>query len=138
MFRRARLLLLLVAALLVAALLVPPRAAFARPQYFCRMLERVVTACCCGSHPTAHPRECELRASPPDCCERIAPLGSSPAHAGLRHDAEVAPALLAVLLAAPAWPSCQPFVDSGAVHPGRGPPPPRHTPLFIRHCALLL
>jgi hypothetical protein len=133
MLRRARLLLLL-----VAALLVEPRAAFARPQLFCRMLDRVVTTCCCAAKRAAHGRECELRASPPDCCERIAPLGNSPAHGGFRHAAGVAPAALAVLLAGPLEPSARPFLDSASVHPARGPPAPPRTPLFISHCALLL
>jgi hypothetical protein len=132
MLRGARLLLLL-----VAALLLPPRAAFARSQYFCHMQERVVSTCCCGSKRSAQ-RECELRASSHDCCERIAPVDGGPAHAGFRHDASVAPALLAVLLAAPSEPVARPFVESDVVHPGRGPPPAPRTPLFIAHCALLI
>ena len=131
-FWRARLVLL------VAVLLAPLGSAFAQPRYFCHMLDRVVSSCCCEAGQDRESTGCELRAAPADCCERIAPSANSPAHPASEPEGSVPPALLAVLLSEPVYGVAGGSVESIRVRAARGPPPGFRPPLFITQCALLI
>lgn len=128
--------------LVMAFMLTLPAAVLAQPQYFCRMTEQVVSTCCCASARSHRPLEnradSELRAAPLDCCERIAPLGSSPAGSAPRPDPTIQPALLSVLLEEPRYGVERVFTEALVARPPRGPPPRVLTPLFITYCALLI
>src|SRR6185369_13478523 len=125
----------LIAALTVVAVLLPG-SAFARTQYFCRMMNRVVATCCCEGaerheEQVAGP---EVRAT--DCCQKITPESRSIA-AGVsntdfsvpvaavvdapRHCVHAAPLSFAIVA---------PSIQARA-------PPAIGPPLFIAHCALL-
>jgi hypothetical protein len=112
-------------------------AAVAQPQYFCRMAERVVMTCCCTSV-RERPSHCEVRISARDCCERVAPLASGPASSPHRSDPIVAPAVLSLLLAEPAYRFERALVESVVVRQSRGPPPRSAAPVFMANCALLI
>lgn len=126
-------LLVLVAAFVVAL----PAVARAQPRLFCRMMEQVVSTCCCDSAKSHRRVESELRAAPLDCCERIVPLGSG-AHAAPRPEPTIPPASLAVLLEGPSHAVERALVEGSVARPGRGPPPRMGSPLFITNCALLI
>lgn len=118
-----------------------PTGAWARSRYFCRSMERVMDACCCGGARKMEPlprslsQGAELRTG--DCCERLE-QPSLKAAAGARDGAQHAPAPPALaVLGTPA----PPVLPSGWILPLARPhsraPPPAAAPLYLRNCAFL-
>jgi hypothetical protein len=125
--------------LLVAVLLAPLGSGFAQPRYFCHMLDRVVSSCCCDAERGRESSGCEVRAASGDCCERIAPLANSPpGHPASEAAGSMPPALLAIVLPQPDYGFARGSVESVRVRRARGPPPGVRPPLFIAKCALLI
>ena len=125
----------LIAALTVVAVLLPG-SAFARTQYFCRMMNRVVATCCCEGA-DRHEEETsipEVRAT--DCCQKIAAGSQSVVAAVSNSDFSVPPAAVVdasmptVLIAPANFQFVAPSIQARA-------PPAIGPPLFIAHCALL-
>ena len=128
-------------AFLAALLMTLPAGAWARSRYFCRSMDRVMDACCCGSMrkidllSRSISSSAELRAG--DCCERL-DQPSAKAALGARDAAQqlpAPPALAVLTLTTP------PVLPSGWLLPlerphSRAPPPPT-VPLYLRHCAFL-
>jgi hypothetical protein len=134
-----------VIALLAALLMTLPAGAWARSRYFCRAMDRVMDACCCGSMRTVEPLQrsvsvsavqtAELRSG--DCCERLEQPSAKVA-LGARDADQHSPAPLALALLPLAAP---PGLPSGWLLPlerphSRAPPSPA-VPLYLRHCAFL-
>lgn len=125
-------------AFLAALFLVLPAGAFARTQYFCRSMDRVMDDCCCGTD-TTRPvtRGAELQRG--DCCQLLKPV----LHDGIRatqcRNATIAPASLVAIL---------PEVAVLSPPPLRGAPSPKQAlrlrsspilgpPVYLKHCVLL-
>jgi hypothetical protein len=106
------------------------------PGYFCHMVERNVSACCCGSEhgsPARTQGAPGLRAA--GCCERLVAPASSKAMRAADKASEVPAAALATLLAPPSY-ALPRVLEVGSVPPhSRGPPTsPR---LFLLNCSIL-
>lgn len=111
-------------------------ARFAEGSFFCRMMGRAVTECCCAHEAPRAQATHAAEMSAADCCERL----SQAAHNGVavRHDAGVQTPYAPVMLPL-TWfeypVRAVPLVSSrpalARAPPGLGPP------LFIKHCAIL-
>jgi len=123
-------------ALFAAIALMLPSGAAARPHYFCKMVDVVMSHCCCPSARSEHGSQGEVEARGPECCERMV----MPARAGGSSTNDVAvdvpvAGLIAVL--SPYDLVRQPAsLLRLAEQQARGPPGVG-PPLFIAHCALL-
>jgi len=123
-------------AVLTALAVLFPGSAFARTQYFCRMMNRVVATCCCDSdgQSRVEANSAQVRAS--DCCERLTTAARPAAVRAVAKDFSVPPAALVATIPAPVYV----FRTTFAAHtlpaqarapPGVGPP------LFVLNCSFL-
>jgi hypothetical protein len=126
-----------IAALLAVLLAVWPAAPSAHVRFFCRMMDRVVDSCCCGSGAAAPQVAPEPEARVPDCCERLtqgALPNVEPRRDGV--DALSAPLLPPTnqvqVLPAVARETLPPAHEAKRTVGARGPP------LFLANCALLI
>lgn len=127
-----------IVALLVGLATLLPSAAFARPHYFCRMMDRVMASPCCAAELHRRPvaaRTNELRAT--DCCMRVGATRSD-ATPLARFDEGIVPvAALAARL--PELDYSPPAVREVATPSSRArAPPPLGPPLYLAHCSLLI
>jgi hypothetical protein len=131
---RARLL-----ALVAAIALMLPSGALARASYFCRMMERSVSSCCCAHARAKLAKQTKRQTTvqAPSCCDRL----TAPSRANGSAVSDGAPqvpsaALAAVLphflLAPLAEANVTAFAPSARAPPSVGPP------LFLSHCSFLI
>jgi hypothetical protein len=123
--------------LLTALAVLLPGTAFARGQYFCRMMNRVVATCCCEREetPPAEAR-CAAKVRMTDCCERISASARTPALKAAGADVPIPPAAIAATV--PAMEYVVPRVGATRALPAQARAPPSiGPPLFIAHCSLL-
>jgi hypothetical protein len=122
-------------AFLATLLIALPALASTRTHYFCRVMERVLPACCCAHESPTKPSEgSEVRAA--DCCEKIsaaartasATLSDPPKHVPPFALVATVPSFTVAL--APTSVASTP-VPNAQAPPGLGPP------LFIKNCSLL-
>jgi len=131
--RLLRIKLLALVALLSVAL---PLGAWPGAQYFCRMMDRVMPACCCGHDESLQevPGD-QLRAA--DCCERLSAARGAGSTAARDADTRFHGPVLFTTLPTVSFTALP--VASGVVPPalavhaplGQGPP------LFLKNCSLL-
>jgi len=121
-------------ALLAALVVALPFIASAQPHYFCRAMDRVVSARCCENDEKHEVGAASARAA--DCCERI----SAARHGALALRIEAVnhisgPALLATLprVELPA----RRATDCSTPVPHAQGPPTERVPLFLKNCSLL-
>lgn len=126
-------------ALVAAIALMLPSGAAARVSYFCRMMERSVSSCCCAHAKAklAKQTKRETTVQAPSCCERL--TAPSRAHGTTVSDgpppipsAALATVLPDFLLAQLGEASVATFAPSARAPPSLGPP------LFVSHCSLLI
>ena len=122
----------LVALLTVLAVLLPG-SAFGRSQYFCRMMNRVVTARCCQEQADDLSRA-GVRA--PDCCEKIAPASRTLAVRATAFDHKIPCVALAGIVSGMSY-EVPRHVEAVQQAVRARPPPGVGPPLFIAHCSLL-
>jgi hypothetical protein len=125
----------LIAALTVVAVLLPG-SAFARTQYFCRMMNRVVATCCCEGADRHEERSASPEVRATDCCQKIAAESRSVAAAVSKTDFSV-PAAVVVDAPTPLIPAAPASFAVVAPSIQARAPPAIGPPLFIAHCALL-
>jgi hypothetical protein len=128
----------LIAALTVVAVLLPG-SAFARTQYFCRMMNRVVSTCCCHADKDHGDRGdtsvARLRAT--DCCQKLTASDHSVTASTAKADCSVPAATVAA--APPPTPAVLPPKFVAVAHPIRARAPPAiGPPRFIAHCSFLI
>ena len=125
-------------ALVTALAVLLPGSAFARTQFFCRMMNRVVATCCCDADANSSDDvsyQPQVRAT--DCCEKVTTQARSATAARvLDTDFSVPPALLAATVPAdvyvfPETVAILTRMAQARAPPGVGPP------LFILNCSLL-
>jgi len=123
-------------ALLTAIALLLPSGAVARTYYFCRMMDRAQSACCCAGERASHDavRRAELRR--PDCCEQVAKPARATASTSLDPALDVPKAALATLLPIEVWVGEALSATNAAPRQARAPPGVG-PPLFITHCSFL-
>lgn len=123
--------------LLTALAVLLPGTAFARGQYFCRMMNRVVATCCCEREGTSPPEaRCVAKIRTTECCERISASARTPAVRAASTDIVVPPATIASTV--PALEYVLPRVGATRALPAQARAPPGvGPPLFIAHCSLL-
>jgi hypothetical protein len=123
--------------LLTALAVLLPGPAFARGQYFCRMMNRVVATCCCEREAAlSSEAHCAAKIRMTDCCERMSASARTPALAAAGTDIVVPPAAIASTIPAlqyfvPRLAATRALPAQARAPPGIGPP------LFIAHCSLL-
>jgi hypothetical protein len=126
-----------IVALLAAIALMLPSGAVARAHYFCKMMERVMPACCCaGEHDDAVAAPA-AKASAPSCCERLqSPTRASASSASLSGPDVPSAALASVL------PDFRleggPAAVVGLHEPQARAPPSLGPPLFVSYCVFLI
>jgi hypothetical protein len=126
----------LIAALTVLSVLLPG-SAFARTQYFCRMMNRVVSTCCCEAQ--KH-RDAEVSRSPKvrptDCCQKVTASDRTATASTSKIDCSVPEASIAEAPAPLAFVASRTFTLVAPSIQARAPPS-IGPPLFIAHCSLL-
>jgi hypothetical protein len=124
--------------LLLAALIVLLAAAASdHSQYFCKMMGRAVSECCCSAEQRLHHSR-SATMQPSDCCERLA--AGQERVAITSHNA-TAPDFPSAALATtlPTFAAAESdFRVVPALRPPARAPPGVGPPLFISHCALLI
>jgi hypothetical protein len=126
----------LIAVLTVLAVLLPG-SAFARAQYFCRMMDRVVATCCCDAD-SGHRDgpSCAVQVRPTDCCEKITTGTRSATLKAISNELSIPSAAIASTVPAPVH--LFPRAVEGLILPRQARAPPGvGPPLFIVHCSLL-
>ena len=123
-------------ALCAAIALMLPAGATARPHYFCRMMERVRSSCCCAAERSEHEAERRAQVRGQDCCERVIAPTRAGASAASDATIDVPVAAVVAMLSAYEWLQRPLSVARAAERQARGPPGVG-PPLFIAHCALL-
>lgn len=127
-----------IVAVLTAVALLLPSTAFARTQFFCHMMNRVVATCCCDTD-SSHEDEpsCTAQVRAADCCERIsaATRSATPVKA-TGTEISVPSAALASIVPAAAYVFPR-MVESLTVPEQARAPPIVGPPLFLVHCSLL-
>lgn len=147
MSRRARLLPLASALIMAALIMALPFGLMAKTRYFCRSMDRVMEACCCGSKPEASSakRSSAERSSertallrPSECCEALRSASREAAPATRHATPDLAPIALLTTLTVSEWLliparalSAEDEADAHYPLSGAGPP------LYIENCALL-
>lgn len=125
----------IVAVLAVIALMLPS-GAVARAHYFCKMMERVMPACCCAGEHTSE-AAASAKASAPSCCERLLAPNRASASAAASSLPDVPAAALASVL--PDFTrQGDPALVVGVRRPQARAPPGVGPPLFVSYCALLI
>lgn len=127
----------IVAALAAVALLLPSTA-FARTQFFCHMMNRVVAACCCDTD-SNHEEDpsCTAQVRATDCCERISVTTRSTTTLKAT-GTEISVPSAAVASIVPAAVYVFPRTVEGLTVPEQARAPPIvGPPLFLVHCSLL-
>ena len=122
-------------ALIAAIATLLPSGALAKPHYFCRMMDRVLSSDCCAERAESGATDHETLQAP-DCCERMV----SPERAGANRAADAPTQLPAAALATILDPYVVPTLKVGTntiAPPQARAPPALGPPLFIVHCALL-
>lgn len=125
-------------ALVTALAVLLPGSAFARTQFFCRMMNRVVATCCCETEANGSENaSCQPHVRATDCCEKITTsVRSATAARALDTDFSVPPAPMTATVPAHVYVfpkavgTLMPMAQARAP-PGVGPP------LFISNCSLL-
>jgi len=123
---------------MTALALLVPAPLFARTQYVCHMIERVVTSRCCAGEHRSHDITPAPSVRSRDCCERIPAQAKSPVLGTFEQPQDLgAPACVGV---PPETPYVVPIAAAAEVprQVARAPPTPSGPPLFIAHCALLI
>ncbi|HEX4476576.1 MAG TPA: hypothetical protein VH142_15925 [Polyangiaceae bacterium] len=126
----------LIAALTAFTLLLPG-SAFARTQFFCHMMNRVVAACCCDTDSKSDDdSSCAVRVRASDCCERLSAAARAPTLKAPGMDVSVPPsALSAAVLTLVQF---SPRLLGGVTLPRLARAPPvAGPPLFLLHCSIL-
>jgi hypothetical protein len=123
-------------AVLAILLLATPAGALSRDQYFCRMMGRLMGACCCKQAPEkAKSSTPEIKAR--NCCELVPSAARGAAPALRESTLHVESPLVAI---APAVVSAvtEPALSTLRVRPARARAPPRPCQrIFLRNCSLL-
>lgn len=120
-------------ALLTALAVLLPGTAFARAQYFCKMMDRVVATCCCHAD---RGQSCEAQVQRTDCCEKIAPAARSATLKATGNELSIPTAAVAGVIPAPTY-AFPRRIDGLVLSPQARAPPGLGPPLFILHCSLL-
>jgi hypothetical protein len=124
-------------ALITALAVLLPGSAFARTQFFCRMMNRVVATCCCDTNANSADASCQPQVRATDCCEKVTTTArSATAARALDTDLSVPPALLTATVPVhvyvfPEAVGTLTRIAQARAPPGVGPP------LFILNCSLL-
>jgi hypothetical protein len=122
--------------LLVAVAVLLSSGVGGRTQYFCRMMDRVMSECCCkGKQQRADQHKAGIEAA--DCCKRIAPSTHAAVAATRDSVASIPQAQVVATLSTFDWtlPAAQQSITLPVLARG---PPDTGPPLFIAHCALLI
>jgi hypothetical protein len=123
-------------ALLAAIALMLPSGAAARPHYFCKMMDEVLSHCCCSGARSERGSERRAEVRVPGCCEQLVmpARASGSSTADMTVDVPLA-GLVAVLppyeLVGASRSVLRSIERQARAPPGLGPP------LFIAHCAFL-
>jgi hypothetical protein len=124
----------LIAVLTVLAVLLPG-SVFARTEYFCRMMNRVVATCCCDAD-SGHDPSYAAQVRSTDCCERITTGTRSATLKATGNEFSIPSLAIPATVLAPAY--VFPRVVHALVSPRQARAPPGvGPPLFIMHCSLL-
>lgn len=123
-------------AVLAILLLATPAGALSRDQYFCRMMGRLMGACCCKPAPDKQKSSTpEIKAK--SCCELVsgAARGAAPAvRDGLLQIQSPLTAIAPAIFSVVADPE---FSALGIQRARARAPPLRRQPIFLRNCSLL-
>jgi hypothetical protein len=122
-----------IVALLAALVVVLPGGASLGAQYFCRMMDRAVPACCCAPSENDEARG-ETGVRPADCCSRLAAPERSAAAARVPSRRPVA--ALSAILPEPTYLAPSVSMSCSTTAQARAPPTVK-SPLFIAYCAFL-
>jgi len=123
-------------ALLAALVLLLPGGAFARTQYYCAVMGRAVTSCCCETEAVTQAPSAAQELQVADCCQRLsqanrsASLGTRDVLRGVAA-AAVLPTVAEPIHAAALGNTASPCTQATQAPLAIGPP------LFVIHCALL-
>jgi hypothetical protein len=124
-------------AILTAIAVLLPGSAFARTQYFCRMMNRVVPTCCCDSGTSSsEATSCGPQVRASDCCEKIATAARSATVRALATDFSVPPAALTATVPAAVYVFRKTVATLTLPAQARAPPGVS-PPLFILNCSFL-
>ena len=123
-------------ALLAALVLLLPSGAWARSQYYCRMMGGLVPSCCCGADARSQSAKHAQELQDANCCQRISPSTRSVLLSTPEAVRELAlPATLAVVCVSA---DITPQPDTGtSCTESTQAPLAIGPPLFVMHCALL-
>jgi hypothetical protein len=126
----------LIAALTAFTLLLPG-SAFARTQFFCHMMNRVVATCCCDTgSKNDDGSSCAVRVRASDCCERLSAAARAPTLKTLGTENSVPPAALTAAVLTPV--QFFPRLLGGVTLSRQArAPPSAGPPLFLLHCSIL-
>jgi hypothetical protein len=122
-------------ALLAALVVLLPGGASLGAQYFCRMMDRAVPACCCATNETDEASG-EAGVRPADCCHRLASPDRSAAAAARGAVETIPAAALSAVLPEPVYFPASVSTVCSTTAQARAPPTVE-PPLFIAHCAFL-
>jgi hypothetical protein len=123
-------------ALLAALVMLLPGGAFARTQYYCAMMGRVMASRCCETEAVSPAPNAAQELQVEDCCQRLS-SGNRSASLGTR-DALRGVVAVALLTTAPEPFRLKPQADTGSVcAEATQAPLAIGPPLFVAHCALL-
>ncbi len=126
----------LIAALTAVALLLPG-SAFARAQFFCHMMNRVVATCCCDTDSkNDDASSCAVRVRASDCCERLSAAARSPTLKAHATEIPVPPAAVVAVVLAPVQ-FFQRLLGGVTLPRQARAPPIAGPPLFLLNCSLL-
>ncbi|HEY5373855.1 MAG TPA: hypothetical protein VIK01_09205 [Polyangiaceae bacterium] len=123
-------------ALFAALVLLLPGGAFARTQYYCAVMGRVVASCCCETEAVTQAPSAVQELEVGDCCQRLSAANRS-ASLGTRDvlhgvaAAAVLPTVTEPVRAAALGNTASPCTAATEAPLAIGPP------LFVIHCALL-
>lgn len=137
--RRMRSLWIRIIALFTVLSVLVPSDTFARTQYFCHMMGRVMPTCCCEPDEQPSNASCEAQIRSASCCERM----TSARHATMPSIRENASTIAgAAWVAVVEEPACiaatAPRIANTAPPPRTRAPPAVGPPLFVAHCAFLI
>lgn len=126
----------LIAALTAFALLLPG-SAFARAQFFCHMMNRVVATCCCETDSNEDDDAgCAVRVRASDCCERLSAAAQTPTVGAHATELSIPPAAVTAAVLTPVHFFPRLRNDVMLLRQARAPPI-AGPPLFLLHCSLL-
>lgn len=110
---------------------------FARTQFFCTMMNRVVAKCCCaaGSESEAD-SDATLQIRSTDCCSKVSAAKRVPALQAAGTEVTVAPAAIVATISDSVYELPRAAPVSTLPRQARAPPIVG-PPLFIAHCSLL-